>query len=350
MTDEIELLKEARPPAAGPGSELSRQLREQLMTELRGSGRRWSTRRALPIAVPALAAAVAAIVVSMSVLGRGGDTAWAAALVRVAEAAPRLLVDGPGWQVTRADEFSVDYGEMTFSNGERELELHWQPAREYPQLIADRSGKVVVASSAPVAGAQARLLRYEGTNDFIALWVQGGYAIEARGIAPDVEAFKELLATMHEVDVDKWLSAMPESVVTGASRARAGAVLVEVARGMVADIPLPAGFDTGAIARGTALRDRYQLGAQVAGAVACAWIGQWVAARRSGDDAKAQEAAEAMATSRRWSVLLEMNDEGDYPEVLWEYADAIATNTPVKGGKPLSVEQSYENALGCQGS
>jgi hypothetical protein len=46
-------------------------------------------------------------------------------------------------------------------------------------------------------------------------------------------------------------------------------------------------------------------------------------------------------------VLQEMDDEGDYPEVVWEYADALATNASVSGGKPLTVEESYASALGC---
>jgi hypothetical protein len=42
-----------------------------------------------------------------------------------------------------------------------------------------------------------------------------------------------------------------------------------------------------------------------------------------------------------------MNNEGGYPDVLWEYADALATDAPVSGGRPLTVEESYEAALGC---
>jgi hypothetical protein len=81
--------------------------------------------------------------------------------------------------------------------------------------------------------------------------------------------------------------------------------------------------------------------------VACAWIGQWVDARRAGNDRGAQEAVVAMATSRRWPILLEMHEEGDYPEVLWELADAMAGDGVVMGGKPLTIEESYADALGC---
>ena len=42
-----------------------------------------------------------------------------------------------------------------------------------------------------------------------------------------------------------------------------------------------------------------------------------------------------------------MSSQGDYPRVLWEYADAMASGSPVMGGKPLSIEGSYRQALGC---
>jgi len=42
-----------------------------------------------------------------------------------------------------------------------------------------------------------------------------------------------------------------------------------------------------------------------------------------------------------------MNEEGDYPEVVWELADAIATEGIVMGGKPLTVEETYADSLGC---
>src|SRR5262249_15510938 len=138
-----------------------------------------------------------------------------------------------------------------------------------------------------------------------------------------------------------WLSAMPASVVQPADQAT---VVDEMLKG----VPLPAGFDAQGLVRED-VRDRYQLGAKVSGAVACAWIGQWVVARRDGDTAATSAAVAAMATSRGWTILKEMQAEGDYPEVLWQYADAIAGPGTVEGGKTLSVEESYRQALGCPG-
>jgi hypothetical protein len=57
-----------------------------------------------------------------------------------------------------------------------------------------------------------------------------------------------------------------------------------------------------------------------------------------------------MITSHRWSILLEMRKDGAYPEVLWQYVDAMATNAPLVAGKPVTVEKSYRDALSCQSS
>ena len=91
---------------------------------------------------------------------------------------------------------------------------------------------------------------------------------------------------------------------------------------------------------GAATRDRYQLGAKVAGAIVCGWIERWLAGDR--------EAAKALATSREWPLLRQMDAEGDYPEVVWQYADAINGTGEVPGGmKGLSVEATYKDAFGC---
>jgi hypothetical protein len=258
MRDELELLRELRPPADGPTSDLVRQTRGELMTviEDRREARRWTMWRALPVAVPSLAAVAAAVVVAFAMLGRGGETAWAAPLVRVANTAPRLLVDEPGWRVSRADEFNIDLGEMAFANGDQQLELRWQPVDQHKALVDKRAMEQDLATTASVAGARARVFRYEGSNRFTALWVRGRYSVEVFGDAPDVATFKHEIASLREVDVDTWLSAMPTSVVKPASRA-------ELTRQMLADIPLPPGFDAAALEAGDALRDRYQFGAQL---------------------------------------------------------------------------------------
>jgi hypothetical protein len=342
MRHEMELLRDARPHTLGPSREIVDAARAALLADIAGARRPWWRRRRLfGIAAPAVAAAVAAVAVAVMLADRGDGHAWAAALVRIAEAAPRLLVDEPGWEVTRADELSVDYGEMTLANGDRRLDLKWLPAGQYQHAVDKRAAEMDDLATAPAGGAEARVFRYPGTNDYVAVWLLGDYTVEARGLAADADAFRATLASLHEVDVDTWLSAMPESVIAPARQA-------EVIDEMLAGIPVPPGFDSTAIQATEAVRERYHLGAQVAGAVACAWIERWVAARDAGDEAAAREAVEAMATARTWPVLLEMDDEGDYPEAIWEYAAAMATNGDVAAGRPgMKVGETYRTALGC---
>jgi hypothetical protein len=289
--------------------------------------------------VSVVAPIAAAVAVASTLIGAGGETAWASA-VEVARAAPRLLVTEPGWKVARADEFSTEYGEMTFVRDAQQLGVRWGPAQDHKFGVEKRAAELDALPMVDVAGDRASVFRYPGTNDFTALWLRGEWSVEARSLAPSAESFAATLASLRAVEIDTWLAAMPDSVVKPASRD-------EIVAEMLAGVTHPDVFYIAAPQSGDGVRDRYQLGAQVAGAVACAWIGQWVDARRAGDESGAQQAVTAMATSHRWPILLEMNEEGDYPEVLWELADAMATDGVVMGGKPLTVEETYADALGC---
>lgn len=107
---------------------------------------------------------------------------------------------------------------------------------------------------------------------------------------------------------------------------------------MLADVPLPPGFDAATALKGLGTNDAYQFGAQVTGRVGCAWIAEWERARRVGDDAAAQRAADALLSSHDWKVLHDMNDEGDWPEVFWSIADQVAAGNPPVG---------YKLGIGC---
>jgi hypothetical protein len=296
--------------------------------------RRRTIRRRAALLFAATAVAASAALVGVTLSDRGGSTAWAEAVVKVAETAPRLLLDTPGWNVTRADELGVGHGEMTFSTDGQRLDLKWDRDADYGKLADPRSDAEPLGTMT-VQGATARLFRYAGSTDFVAAWSQDGYGLQARGVAADLAMFTALVATLHEVDVDTWLSALPASVVKPEGRSR---VVLE----MLEAVPLPPRFDIAPLlrAREDAVLDRYQLGAQVAGAVACAWLDRWVAARRKGDFGGRRQSVRALATSRRWPVLVDMNAEGDYPEVLWLYADAVATDAPIQAGRQLTVEES----------
>jgi hypothetical protein len=116
---------------------------------------------------------------------------------------------------------------------------------------------------------------------------------------------------------------------------------------MLADLPQPAGLDPAALAAGTGIGSRRALAVDVSRAVACAWIGSWVAAGHAGDTAAAQAAVDALATAHDWDVLVDMGDDG-WPAAVWDYADAVVDGGPVPAGVPdMTVEASYQEGLGC---
>ncbi len=98
-------------------------------------------------------------------------------------------------------------------------------------------------------------------------------------------------------------------------------------------------------------QDPYHLGADIAGQYACAWISEFADAKSAGDQARADEAARVMGTSRQWPVLQEMNADGDYSEVVWDYADTIAAGqVPGNDKGEVSVDAalaSVAEGLGC---
>ncbi|MGH8983912.1 MAG: hypothetical protein ACRDY6_08580 [Acidimicrobiia bacterium] len=293
---------------------------------------RW---RLAPRVVGAIAAVAALIVGAFLVFQDGSSengSAWAARAVAVAEAAPRLLVTGDGWEITEVQEFGEDFGELYFSDGHTAVELFWRPGDTHDDYVADRAGDGFTLGTLQVAGHDAQVFDLSG--EFNVLWEQGDDSVELRVGGVGRQALEALLERIREVDVDTWLSAMPPSVVKPPERA---ATVDE----MLADIPLPDGFNVDELRSvDNPGLNRYRLGGEVTGAVACSWIEQWLFATDSGDQAAVTEAVEAMTTSRDWAILQEMNAAGQYsagamPETIWEFADALES-----GQAPFGFEGS----------
>jgi hypothetical protein len=278
-----------------------------------------SRHRGVSLAVGlACALAVAALVLlsggSVDPVRDGGHPAYAAAAVEVAEANPRLLVTAPGWSIVHARGFEVDSGELIYKDegypaygpGGHQLEVDWYPASEYRQMLRDRR-----AVGAPVAstllGRRATTFYYAGQRPAYEtiLAPEGKVFIAVGGALGSVEEYEAVLHSLRRVGVDAWLAAMPPEVVRPSARST---VVEQMLRG----IPAPPGFDASALRSETALDDRFMLGKALTGAVACGWLARWQSATRSGDDAAAREAVEAMATAPRWPVLLQMVRERGY--------------------------------------
>lgn len=246
----------------------------------------------------------------------------------------RLVLTAPGWTLEYTYEGHGSL-EAQYVNGEQRFDLMRGPAAEYDSYYEDRSHITPLDNETPTPapGEPVTLLGQPGemwaysANDHTTIGVvQHGWYPEVRGFGMDEAAYLELLGQVRAVSDAEYEAALPESFVTDAERRR---VIDE----MTADMTLPPGFGVS-----SDQSDRYQLGAEVSGAVACAWLDRWTKGRQTGDEQLVATAAAALSGARDWAVLKEMEPVGDYPEVLWEIVD------DVEKGKPTDW---YKGGLGC---
>ncbi|GAB2974295.1 hypothetical protein [Nocardioides montaniterrae] len=295
----------------------------------------------------AAAAAVAAVGISIAV-NRPADVpvaqpghptspstnAQAAAhlrLVAMAQRMPRFLLDAPGWTITTVYGFGKSEGTLGFSRGtgadRQDLELNWYPGDQYDSYFHDRFDDPSIAhEDTQLLGDTVKLFTYSADDHATMLKPDGDSFVEMRGQGLSKADYLTLTAQLRKATVDEFLAALPADVTTpGSQSTRAQQVL--------ADIPVPPGFSFKP--DGETL-DPYQFGALVTGQVTCAWIDVY----RHGDAAAQQQAATALETSHHWKVLHDMDATGDWPEVIWEYADGIA-----KGD--LRPQTEYDQGIGC---
>jgi hypothetical protein len=261
----------------------------------------------------------------------GGPVVYPAMVLKAAEENPRLLIDEPGWKVTTVYGFAEEEGTIAFRNGARELEMNWYPSGRYDVYREDRLRKSR-PEPVKVDGWPADLFRYSAGDFAVMLRPRDGSFVELRTggtwTRGDVD---QVLAHVIRVDARTWLAALPAEIVTPQ---RVDERAVEV----LADVPLPPGFDTATL-NDLGTNDAYQFGAQVTGRVGCGWIAEWLRAKKAGDDAAVQRAADALRSSHRWAVLKRMDDSGDWPEVFWTIADEVAAG---------DLPAGYRTALGCR--
>lgn len=249
------------------------------------------------------------------------------------------LLEAAGWSVEDAgsDEYGVEVDFVgpdgaSFQANSRDADL-------YDEYVADRED--IVRPPAPgdpveAVGLPGQLWSYSREDHTVIREVEGETYWEFRGGGMRESAFIDLLAQVRLVGAEEFEAALPDEFVTTAERP---AALEEISDGISAELgELGLTPEGTTVDLGSGALDRYDLGARIAGAVACAWLDSYVTARQEGDDAAADDAVAAMATSREWPILQEMLEEGAYPEVLWQYADAVAAGTDPAG---------YRGALGC---
>jgi hypothetical protein len=276
------------------------------------------------------------------------DPAWSAGLVAFAQGSPRLLIAQEGWMVTSAEEAGSGTGEMLFANHPRApvaagsgrywMSLSWYPAEMHESYVGDRRTGADGSSRTTIAGHEAIVFEHRGTapigRTFYALWTDGDHSLELRSdVIPELEQFVEVAATLHAVDTDTWLSAMPSGVVTPAERAAAVDTILQ-------DIPVPAGVDVGEIKDRKTVTN--SLDYEVTTAVVCGWLRQWI----EGDEAARREAVAAMTGAREWDAFRNPGPYG-FETYVFEVADAMAAGRPVNDDRSLPIGVGYQRHVGC---
>lgn len=287
-----------------------------------------SRRRRLVSAIGA-AAAVAAVLAGVVWLGsQGGDQTAEDVPVASAPGAGEIAVlEVDGWVMTYSSIDEEHGGEVRYEKGDQGLDIHWRPAAQYDSYVADRRD-VSAPEALEILGRPAQLFTYSANDHAAIREVVGDFMLEVRGAGMDKAGYLALLDQLVGIEPADLDSHLPASFVTAAERP--GVIVT-----MLKPIPVPDGFDK-AIASEEV--DRYQLGADVTGAVGCAWVKDFAAAKESGDAAAVRAAQSALATSRDWPILKEMVSEGEFPAVVWDIADQVARG---------EVPEGTEEGLGC---
>ncbi|MGZ4324553.1 MAG: hypothetical protein ACXVV5_21075 [Solirubrobacteraceae bacterium] len=342
--------------------ELLEELRALTAPEPRGlirPTRRPRVRRIALVAAVATAAVGVLVVLLSGPRDAGGPApAYAAELVRFANASPLVVLDAPGWHVVYADEESAQVGELRYVRGAADREgipkgfsqrapatfagrgssLEWLPGQAFREMVRDRAASASIRTTAPVLGTTAQVFGFRGAGymGFTALWVYNGRVMQYGAPVRDLAMFRAQLRELRQVDTNTWLRALPPSVVQTATRR-------VTIHHMLGGVPLPPGFNVAQIPGSKLIKDRYQLGAAVTGTVACAWVADWARARAAGDSSTVNTAVAAMATAPRWPILREMAREGFWSQLLIEMAKAMPSGR--WHGRPLAG--AFNSNLGC---
>ncbi|NYH40989.1 hypothetical protein HNR22_000716 [Micromonospora jinlongensis] len=263
------------------------------------------------------------------IVSAGAGVVFSPSAMEAAERNPRLLIDRAGWTVAGLYGFAEEQGAIRFRRGERELEMNWYSAYVYSDRYAGQR-----------VDGPGRSVRVDGWPADVFQGLNGDFTVLLRPRDKVVVEMKtsgkwsrkdldRVLADVVRVDARTLLAMLPAEMVMPV-RERAAKVL--------ADVPLPPGFDVAAL-EDIAVSDSYQFGAGATSRVGCGWIAEWQRARASGDEAGVRRAADALRSSHGWRVLRDMEKAGDWPEVFWEYADEIAAGT---------LRPGYVQGLDCR--
>lgn len=242
-----------------------------------------------------------------------------------------ILEDAVGWRVVHVDEHDGG-GELDYARDRGEsIEISWRSADAYEGYLEDRAD---VSAPDPVElfGLMSQAFHYSATDHTVIRPPDSGHFFEVRISGVSRTEFVDLLGQLRRVDEAQFGEELSRHVVTSIEE------LGTIAR-MLSDIEAPVGFDPESILVPGEFNQRYTVGVRVTEAVTCAWLDRYEAGLQSGDDAQVQRAVDAMAGSRGWAVLREMERTGDWPAVIYETADAMAAGDPAAEIRERSVCQ-----------
>lgn len=298
------------------------------------------TRRPSRWLVPVAAAAAVAGIAAAAVWGQGllpqepdESTSYAASLDL--PEGQGIVLDAAGWTV---DSLSSDG--IRFRNGDADLEVTTYPAKDYNSYVLDRT--YIADPPAPgdpieVLGRPAQMWAYNGQDHTAIREVEAGRWIEMRGSGMNKAAYLALLGQLRFTSDAEFGASLPDGYVTASERATAGQKIVrDIAA--VSGTGFPAG--TSLTLGDEGAKDRYQFGAEVVGAYTCSWLEAYENAVAHGQPGQADEALRVLGTSRDWPILAEMDEQGDYPEVVWQIADEAQAG---------ELQDWYREGLGCVG-
>ncbi len=224
------------------------------------------------------------------------------------------------------------------ATGDANLEITSYAAKDYDSYVEDREHIVdPPAPGAPVTvlGRPGQLWAYSPDDHTVIREVEDGHWMEFRGQGMDQDAYLALLGQLRLTSDAEFDAALPDDYVTKDERdIAAEQILGEIRNASNAGFPGGSSLQLGA----GESKDYYQFGAEVVAQYACAWLEDFENAKAHGQQARADEAARVLGTSRQWPILKQMNADGDYSEVVWELADqAVAGQVP----------DWYREGLGC---
>lgn len=227
---------------------------------------------------------------------------------------PYAVLDAPGWDISKVDGDPTD-GKIRYALGDWTLRVNWRSEQLYDSYLTSRR-RISESTTVALFGKPAESWAYNPRDHTVIRPVEGETFFEVRGEGMHRTAFVDLLARLHQVDADDFAERLPASV------ARPQEVDATVTA-LLTGVETPGGFDVSTI-RVPPYQEPYHVAAHVTGRVGCAWIDLYAAACSAGDSVSRQRAVDAMAGSRTWPVLREIQHAGGWAEEYWRVADDMA--------------------------